>query len=90
MSSVRITFKNCLASKQGSIGHDEIFFFIRCTQKDDISEVDETIATPMEKNELIDLVKEVLFSVEYEDRMHNVSACKLPKSRRIMQRRFQN
>ncbi|KAK6637156.1 hypothetical protein RUM44_007570 [Polyplax serrata] len=61
-----------------------------CTQKDDISEVDETIATPMVKEEVIDLVKEVLFSPEYEDRLHNVSACRLPKSRRIMQRRFQN
>ncbi|KAL0273372.1 UNVERIFIED_CONTAM: hypothetical protein PYX00_006054 [Menopon gallinae] len=59
-----------------------------CVEQEDISEVDETIARPLLKEEIEESMKEVLFAPETEDKMHNVSACRLPKSRRIMQRRF--
>lgn len=62
----------------------------RCTEQEDISEVDETVAVPLVKEELLEQLKCVMFESQYEDRLHNVSACRLPKSRRIMQRRFQN
>lgn len=61
-----------------------------CVEQEDISEVDETIARPLRKEEIEESMKEVLFAPETEDKLHNVSACRLPKSRRIMQRRFQS
>ena len=61
-----------------------------CIEQNDISEVDESIAVPLNKKEIEDHVKDVMFSSEFEERLHNVSTCRLPKSRRIMQRRFQN
>jgi len=53
-----------------------------------VSAVGDTVVSPMTREQVREalLVKMAIPGLDIEERVHNISACRLPRSRRIMQK----
>lgn len=88
--------------KDSIIKHEKIRFVISpiddivssnpcplCVEQEQVSDVIDTLQFVLDKDGLKDRLNEHLKLADAADVVHNVSACHLPKSREIIQRRYQ-
>lgn len=59
-----------------------------CAEREDVNRYDETIVYPSKGNDTKTSVKKRLLANEMEYRMHNLSKCRLPKSRILVNKRY--
>lgn len=55
----------------------------------DVNRYDEKVVLPMERPEVLASVREKTVTPEIQYRLHNLSKCRLPRSRALMSKRFQ-
>lgn len=58
-----------------------------CAERDDVNRYDETIAIPIEGSEIRSDTLDKVKSNEIEYRLHNLSKCRLPKSRNFLNKK---
>lgn len=62
--------------------------FSRCVEREIVSDVIEELQVPDNRQEIQERLRIRLGLPDAEDRLHNVSACKLPASRVLLQKRY--
>lgn len=60
-----------------------------CVEQALVSDVIDTLQKVMEKDQIAEKLEEAIEKRGFNEVVHNVSGCHLPKSRAIIQRRFQ-
>ncbi|XP_058833767.1 uncharacterized protein LOC131691412 [Topomyia yanbarensis] len=60
-----------------------------CAEGQDVNKYDEAIILPKEKSEFKEGVRKKVVAPEMQYRMHNLSKCKLPRSRILVNKRYQ-
>lgn len=59
-----------------------------CAEREDVNRYDETVVYPRNKKEIKDTVKEKVLTPEMQYRIHNLSQCRLPRSRILVNKRY--
>lgn len=67
-----------------------IFFVPRCVDQEEISAIGDAVVTPLTRDEVR---KQIVYKIQnpaldMNDRLHSISHCRLPRSRRLMQKRL--
>lgn len=64
-------------------------FSRRCIEHEQVSDVIDDLQIALTKEEIQEKLRRKMELNQLDDKVHNVSACHLPKSRQIIQRRYQ-
>lgn len=87
----RLVVRGVERSKNTGTHITDVVLVQQCAEcaEGDVNRYDEKVVLPMERPEVLAIVREKTVTPEIQFRLHNLSKCRLPRSRALMGKRFQ-